>query len=204
MTILNISARPDRVVFVTDTIGAGDGIPAGLEVSKILPLVHADMIFAGRGYADMLWAVWSSFYRCPLPLSIDVVAEHMPAMMRTAQTVLYGEGRLSRNTMFEGLGDLQLFVAGRSRQAGTFRVLHWELDAFGQIAGHVEVGNAFAPIDGVALPAALPDSDAEWMILARRQLKVFRSAHPGVHIGGSLIVAELSDRGLQVRNVGRI
>lgn len=54
-----------------------------------------------------------------------------------------------------------------------------------------------------ARPAVLPDSDADWLALAREQVADCRRMLP-YPIGGNLIIAELTANSLQVRNLGAI
>lgn len=195
MSVLNVCMLPDRVVISTDTIACT--APRGgsaFATSKLLPLVHADMVFAARGRVDLLWLVWSHFLRLHEDVHLDALPAMMPEVLRYTQNATRDENR-----------ELQLFVVGRSRDAGRFRALHWEQDAKGNLVGHrEELGCYLSPYERKVAPPVLPDGPENCMTVVRQQIADHRCSLPGIPIGGDLIVAELSNQGLHIRNVGRI
>jgi len=208
MTLLNVHVQADRAMVMVDTTGylADDPADAGFQCSKILPLVHADTVFAARGQVALMWSAWSQFFLAR-DTHFDAIATAMLGMLksmvletqRTAPHILQAGA-------FRGTSSvLELVVVGRSREAGgKLQAKHWTVDSKGEIQGPVEIEGSVAPLaDEASRPAALPDSLADWVKLARVQVADWRRIMPGTPIGGSLLVAELSD-GLHVRNLGRI
>jgi hypothetical protein len=207
VTLLNLSVRPDRATIMVDTMTfrAENPTAEGFETSKLLPLVHSETVFAGRGQVPLIFGVWSRFY-----LERDAHFDMICGLMtETLQGTLLEARRQGVQVIHPGVSHLghalELLVVGRSRETGGLRAMYWEVDVKGEVRGPVETGGYLSPLrDAAAKPAVLPDCEADWLTLVREQVADCRRILPGVPIGGSLIVAELSDQGLQVRNVGRI
>ena len=207
MSILNVRVQPDRALVLVDTRGFMAEDPGtGFECSKILPLVHADTIFAARGQVALMWSLWSRFY-LDRDMHFDAI---VAGMLGTLKPILLETKRTAPHVLQAGahLGGsvLELFVVGRSREAGgRLRAMHWAVDTKGDVLGPVEAEGYVSPLrDAAAKPTTLPDSIGGWVSLVREQVADWRRILPGVPIGGSLIAAELSDLGMQIRNIGQI
>jgi len=208
MSLLNVRVQRDRATILVDTMGfrAEDPTAAGFTMSKLLPLVHCETVFAARGQVNVIWGVWSAFY-----LEHDVHFDMIVGKMTATLQGMLLEARRNGVQLLQAGGDcrlgnpLELIVVGRSRETACPRAMYWEINAKGDVQGPIEVEGYVSPLrDATARPAVLPDCDADWLTLVREQVADCRRILPGVPIGGSLIVAELSDQGLQVRSCGQI
>jgi hypothetical protein len=206
MSVLNVRVQADRATILVDTMGfrAEDPTAEGFMASKLLPMVHCETVFAARGQVNLLWGAWSAFFLqrdVHFDMIVGKMTETLQGMLLEARSngvqLIHGDARFGT--------PLELFVIGRSRETGGLRAMYWAIDTKGEVQGPVEAGGYLSPLrDAAAKPAVLPDGEAEWMTLVREQVADWRRLLPGVPIGGDILLAELSDQGLQVRNVGRI
>jgi hypothetical protein len=204
MTILNAWVSPERVIVAMDTAGDGSCGPnrESGEVSKMIPLVHASCIFAGRGSTDFMRWAFEAFHTQPRS-DFDSIAVGIPSALAIARAQMIE--MIERH----GISDYPLaqsfFVFGWSHHRQRMAGVHWKIDA-DRNSKYSNIGDSYiAPWTSELgeAPLMVP-SDDELLAMARRQAAHFQLLYPGAGFGGRLVVAEITQGSMLIRDLGSL
>lgn len=181
MSILNVWVSETRALVGVDT----DGVMGGaehVEFSKLIPLVHANVVFASRGDREFLLELFSAFARNRVPVTFDVIEQHLTKVVA---------GIVIRWRCLGHLADYQFAIVGWSEHRGRMAAL-WATGNTGDDGIDLdEIESRMAPWHDSLGRAPVPDSH-EAMAGAAQQQASWLQAQPGAAGGGRLIVAELT------------
>lgn len=190
MSILNVWVSETKALIGVDT----DGIMGGaehVEFSKLIPLVHANVVFASRGDREFLVDLFTDFAQNRIAVTFDVIEEHLLAVVA---------GIVKR---WRGLGyiaDYQFAIVGWSERRGRM-VAIWATGNTGEDGIDLdEIESRMAPWHESLGRAPVPDSH-DVMAGAAQQQASWLQAQPGAAGGGRLIVAELTRDSMSIRSL---
>lgn len=197
MTIVNVAIRHDRAIVAVDTqtiAKLDDDFPefdSTRDVSKMIPLVHANTVFAVRGSLAWLPIAFGQMFTMALENGIDDVASVLPSLLNAVSADPSIPAAVSE-------GPQEVWAVGWSKKRGCPRgiVCIRQPDATFEVH---EVGEAVAPeLESDIPPMWQPEQMAA---LARRQVAMQRERFPGAPIGGRLLQAEITATGMTIREV---
>lgn len=190
MTILNAWVQPDRAVVTIDTEGR-DSRFGVLDVSKMVPLVHANLLLANRGSGGLIGIIYSGLSR--VPCDFDTTVEMMPELA-LASLVEYERVATVHGVPLSDLSPVdQLLVAGWSLKAEQMQGwLFVRKNGERRFVPRPVKPWWVAPGGCFAADPAVPEGPADLERIARQQTDWHRAAHPGQAIGGRLISAEIT------------
>jgi len=201
MTILNVWLNEAQASVAVDTVSAQSDISSGGEMSKLLVLPHANVVFAARGSMD--WLRWTFEFFHHKPYDMDSIERDIAVGLATARRFLLS--RMAAERVKLPLA-LELVVVGWSAARNSIVGLRSVVDADGIAATSIINGWVMAPWDLAALGEPRPSrpDDAELLSVAGRQLAHYRPLYPNAGFGGRLIVAEITRGSMVIRDVGTL
>lgn len=205
MSILNAWRSEHRALVGVDTCGlrlAGPEVMTQYDVSKMLLLPHANVVFAARGSQRLLAAV---FDLCSEQPNFDVIESHLKDITGIAVDLTT---RLARNAGLTNpppdLFNIEFIVCGWSEQRRSMTIVLCRQSA--------EAPAVLEPVDDCVLAPwdiedlgeyIFPNSIDTMMSVARTQAAFLqRKALPNVAFGGRFLIAELWSDGCQIRQAG--
>lgn len=194
MSILNVWIEPDAALVGVDTatgMTREDGTP--LEFSKMFPIVHANTIVAGRGHSLFLSSL---FVMCNGRGDFDSLVEEMPLLLQLAFDQIKDLPLLAPP---EGIDRQMIVVVGWSAKLGRMagRDYIQEDRARGFVASEI-TPHHLAPWDDSFAGLPDPKTPADMANLASEQVRMMREKAPDAAAGGRFIVAEITQRGMQI------
>lgn len=190
MSILNVWVSETKALIGVDT----DGLMGGadhVEFSKLIPLVHANVVFASRGDREFLMELFTAFARNPIPVAFDVIEQHLTEVVA---------GIVVRWRDLGHIADYQFVIVGWSERRGRMAAI-WATGNTGDDGIDLdEIESRMAPWHNSLGRAPMPDS-REAMAGAARQQAAWLQAQPGAAGGGRLIAAELTRDEMTIRSV---
>jgi hypothetical protein len=201
MSLLNFHVGNDRVILCVDTAVCHTS-GARYEHSKMIPLLHANVVFALRGHLKLLEHVFSESLW--FAADFDSLTAKAPTVLRTAWD------HMASKFKQEGLADSLINHPNDVVIAG------WSAERERMDAKLYEVGPesirttatpwCVAPFQPFREPLNPPSSQAAMLSIARRQADWIKAnwTSVGGHIGGEppgnnrLLVAELTRESLRV------
>lgn len=205
MSVLNVFPGHDRVLFAVDTAAAMVASPQavtdstpGLDLnergaSKIVPLVHAGAVIAGRGNLLFLATAFGRML-CETDRDFDVLCDRLASACNDAARVISAAAEAHG---FKAPGELgEVVMAGWSRRLKTMRTVAVFADQFGGMELYDLEQPWITPgVEGFPVFPPAP-SAAEIQRVTIEQVLHFRSAADPCY-GGSMIMAEVSRRGVR-------
>lgn len=192
MSILNAIVTLDTAIVGVDTETISADCRTVGRFSKMVPLVHANTIFAGRGTAVFLSAVLSSLHLTGGE-DFDGLVARLPAAAEEAyKMLLIVASRLGQRDT-TSLGGQTAVLVGYSAKRGRMVCFECEQEAHGQgFKCSDDHGYHIAPwaasLDRLPQPATM-----ELMIhYARAQIRLMKEKAPQLVTGGQLIVAKMT------------
>lgn len=205
MSLLNVFVSPSRVLISVDTHAFSPHGSGNYEISKLIPLAHANTIIAARGVNTFLL---EAFARCFLlqradcdrinawlPDAIDEIWKRVAA--------LAAQGGLAA----EALGGCDLVVGGWSASLSAMSAVRYarEPNASSFVVVPIHSCMIAPKIDWKCHDHdRAPDSLALMQGIARSQVNHILATEPGQPIGGRLLVAEITRDGISIRNLGKL
>ena len=188
MSLLNVWVSPELALVAVDTDGLNPGGPR-FGMSKLLPLVHAQTVFAARGDRRFLWDLFSRFYLSSANVDYDAIVDGLPELLASVIANVRQEAQAPFGYQFAivGWSPLHRRVCGR-----------WYVGRTNEDAYDVdELGARVAPWQDKEA-ARVPDSQENIRWLAKRQASWLRAE--GAAGGGRLLVAQLTRHEIIVRD----
>lgn len=205
MSIVNAWIWPERAIVQVDTEGHCP-IFGVIEVSKMVPLVHANAILACRGNGGLLSLLYSGLGRVPCDFDslVELIPQVTPQMVAHYQQQARDAG-LTDEQMAEICATDQIILVGWSETAG--RMQGWRFERWG-----AETKFKTYPIDPWCIaPAAdfdaslpMPQGDDDLKRIAKRQTALHREQLPGKAIGGRALCAEITRSSMTIKDLGEI
>lgn len=204
MSLLNIHVAPERAFVGVDTLAhRGDGRPQ--HMSKLFALTHVGGVLAVRGSVG--------FSLVLLPYLLYTPGDFDAIVAAAAKSGPVWE-EASKRARAEGVelaggpaGCAEFVLAGYSPREGRVVGKGFAKDSLVRPFVPFEVGAprpGFMTAPGIADCAIVPSDAASMLELARLQVKAHRAAAPAIHVGGRLILAEVTRAGISIRDVGEI
>ncbi|WP_416268821.1 hypothetical protein SD235_04845 [Burkholderia cepacia] len=180
MTILNFVVAPNRVTLCMDTAGNDPDTGRPGHVSKMLHLPHANVLFAMRGPVG---ALHDCAQRCNFAM--------LPNFDEVAWQVFRDEPEVPQPPLMD------FFAFGWSDKLNAMAAIGYTFAGGPGRPSIAQYDSCFAPWSEDLGP--LPMASTSTVVDAvARQISWGTSAMPGVSWGGSLLVAELTQNGLNV------
>lgn len=199
MSLLNSWIAPEKALIACDTqVIDRHGVRS--ELSKLIPLVHANLILATRGHIDFLSLV---FIQCNVtPCDFDWVSDRMPQVLDHSFECLIAAGRLNGFTDLSVFDKQSILMVGwsksRCQMHGKFYLQETPKTGFiGQDVNSYCV-NPWEPNRGSPV---VPNGKAELEQLALAQIHFMRRTWPDAACGGRLLIAELDRKGMTIEEV---
>lgn len=192
MSLLNVWVSPERALIAVDTDGMNPGGPH-FGMSKLLPLVHAQTVFAARGDRRFLWDLFSRFHLSSADVDYDVIVDNLPQMLASLIAGLRQDGHVPFSYQFAIVG----WSPVQQRVCGRWYVGRTDEDGYDVD----ELGARVAPWQDTET-ARVPDSPENVRWLAERQASWLRAEDTAG--GGRLLVAQLTRREIIVRDEGQL
>lgn len=205
MSLLNVFVSPSRVLVSVDTNAISPHGNGNYEISKLIPLAHANTVLAARGVNTFLLEVFAGCFLLPradcdrinawLPGAIDEIWKRVAA--------LAAQGGLAENI----LGGCDLLVAGWSPSLSAMSAVRYarEPNAHAFTIDPIHACMIAPKIDWKCHePDRAPDGLTLMQGIARNQVDHILAAEPGQPIGGRLLVAEITRDGIAIRNMGKL
>jgi hypothetical protein len=200
MSLLNVWLSQDKALIGVDTKGmSGDG-KQSVEVSKIFPLVHANVILAGRGYMPFLGIVSSALHS--IGGNFDAIVERLPEVLPAAFRAFATEmtkGGYDPKSDGIDLHRQDVMLVGWSPKRGRMVGMVYRQRAAdeGFVAKEFSpwTVNPWEPVQGGPYE---PSSYEAHERLAREQARFTQKTVGKRFIGGRLLIAELTRDSLSV------
>lgn len=195
MSIVNVLVDRDRAVVAVDTqvlVQVDHEHPPTMgHMSKMLPLVHVNTVLASRGDPRFMLHAFSTLNPiCDDAMGVDFIADLLPTLLNAELRVVPPEV----------LGQShEVYAVGWSKATGHARGVR----CFRPVGGEFtlqEVGESIGPDLGLGSvpPIRWPDQMTK---VARRQVALQRDAFPDAAIGGRLLQATITERGMTIENL---
>ncbi len=205
MSLLNVFVSPDRVLIGVDTYALSPHGLGGYEISKLIPLVHANAIVAGRGLNTFLIEVFAGCFLLPRADfdQIDIrLCQRVDDVWQSVEAAAVHGGLAP-----DALGACDLVVAGWSSSMSTMSAVHYARRPGEHGFGRSEIrGRFIAP--AVAMrgcdPASATDAFALMRSIAQAQVRGVLGSQSEQPIGGRLLIAELDRHRFDIRDAGRL
>lgn len=192
MSLLNVWVSPDRALIAVDTDGMTPGGPH-FGMSKLLPLVHAQTVFVGRGDRRFLWDLFSRYHLANADVDYDAIVDSLPTLLASVIAGLRQDEREHFEYQFAIVG----WSSAQERVCGRWYVGRTDDDGYDVD----ELGARVAPWQSKEAPR-VPDSQENIRWLAERQVAWLQSE--GSAGGGRLLVAHITRREIVMRDEGQI
>jgi len=208
MSIMNALVTPDRVLVGVDTEAdserQSDKVPKRYEISKLFPLVHANVVMAARG---------SHAFHMPVLFHLSVseaatydamVTDLSGALVRMVDQAHAAIRCAGASPSFD-IGTQEIYLFGWSDQSSRMMGTAFTRDPN---SGQWEVLSIDDGVDsGWVAPWGEdwgeyrePQDLEEMQALAHSQVRITRERAPEVAIGGRLIVAELTRESVSIKS----
>lgn len=190
MSLLNVLVREQDAFVAVDTLASGG------TMSKMIPLLHTGVVFAGRGDRRFLHDLFDVYYLGSGHFDFDEIIHHMPTAIRA---VADHQGREKPG---QELGDYIVTVVGWSAKDNRMR---------GFTFSGLNKPNADIRTDPVKCNVGpwesnerppMPDGPENLLALAAKQVPMFKALN--TIGGGNLIMAHITKDEIHVRNLGAI
>jgi hypothetical protein len=199
MSLMNIGVSPNRTraIMCADTRAASHEGPT--EASKLWVLPHLHAVVGGVG----LWLKVHMIANTAMMLqSVDALFDTMPAVMQQVDgqiEVMLPRGGRAPLSIEQQRTTVCAVIAWHN---GQIRARVWNGFDDPAFAAH-DIGNSYLnPAVSLAdIGGRDPLSDAEMEVAARLQVSTYRGTREGIELGGRLLAAEVSERGITVRTV---
>ena len=195
MSLLNAWVSPDRALVAVDT----DGItPAGehFEISKMLPLVHARTLFAGRGDRKFLHDLVKCYFLAATAVTYDDIVDHLPVAIAHTLAAFKQEGAAPFEYQFAVVG----WSPAQQRVCGQWITGSSSDDGY----DCEELGQRVAPWNPPEMGVPVMPSSVDAMTqIAKVQAEWLRS-QPNSAGGGRLIVAEVTKDRMTIESVAEV
>lgn len=192
MSLLNVWVSPERALVAVDTDGMTPGGPH-FGMSKLLPLVHAQTVFAGRGDRRFLWDLFSRYHLANADVDYDAIIDSLPQLLASVIAGLRQDGYAPFDYQFAIVG----WSPVQQRVSGRWYVGRTDDDGYDVD----ELGARVAPWQDTEA-ARVPDSHQNIRWLAERQVSWLRAE--GAAGGGDLLVTEVSKDQLTIQRIDHI
>lgn len=178
MSLLNVHVSPERALVAVDTAGTG---PLGnFQIAKLYPLVHANVVLAGRGDRRFIFDSFACLSLADGHVDYDAAVDSFPEMLqRMALHAGAGAPDIPYNIAVVGYSKKEASVCGRWYEGST---AGGKIDTF-------SLGCRIAPWESDGEPT-IPDSFDRNIKLARQQIQAHSSI--GLSAGGNLLIAEVT------------
>lgn len=218
MTLVNAWIERGRALVAADTV-ACDETSGGLlrradgtlaEDTKLVALPHLRCVLTSLGALELRhWLQLRAMY---LP-DVDQAAERMPVLLQEAGSAI---GLASRRgcgsavfKRYGHAGDTVLTVGWSARRGQVVGLAFKSQDGFRSVRVDEHAATGDGAVVGFYSPGVLdrygfPADDDTMLQLARRQVDACRVKHPGAAIGGRLMLAEVTERAITVREAGQL
>ncbi len=200
MSLLNVIIG-DRVGWVAfDTDGATLRSGAAYSWSKAIPLVHANTIFACRGERVFLGHIFIAAYISEGLDSFDDLELAFPRLLSEA-SAKYVINSKHAGADISGLG-LDVRMVGWSAKRGNAAQLTADRPPGATEFVVAESACTVAPsLDEDPIDLSTVERMTDY---ARRQVAQFRKSDPGLPIGGTLMLADLTEHGMSIRKIAEL
>lgn len=206
MSIMNVIVKPDRAYVAVDTAAATtQGRKGCVETSKMVPLVHANLIFAARGALTVMHNLASWCMSIDRTANFDYLAGLLPEMMdqfherlmhqvqsQTGEVPHHQEVEIALVGWSEGKKNMACLLLSNDRGQGPYsaKIAQCVISPF-------PGDDAMQRMSEVTVP----DIESYMAVVANEQVKFVRRQFPGQPIGGRLIVAEITKDRMTVESV---
>jgi hypothetical protein len=166
-----------------------------LEISKLCPIVHSNLVLAGRGPTDMLALAWQHAQFVP---NIEALEVAMPEILDRAHIQYVTQGKAIGFSDEDIAQGFELTMVGWSEARGRMVGTRYAKKPGESFAPNPIDSANVAPGEGVCWPPGGLRTVAQMESIAHEQVRYMRAAQPDVGIGGKLIVVELSRHGMRI------
>ena len=207
MSILNVIVQPERAWVAVDTAGMDGRTGNAIEVSKIVPLAHANLLFAARGAQVVMHNLAAWCMSLEKTADFDLLANFPPGFMDSFHERLMHQCRAQgyepavqeAEIAIVGWSENQQRVASllfrRSQGAAAYEVTHPE-----QYIAPIFDDDAQKRLGEQTVPSML-----EYMrLVAKEQMAWAKRYGQASHMGGRLLLAEVTRIETRIRPVCRL
>lgn len=200
MSLLNISIAPTRALIGVDTCGQmlnGQLV----HTSKMIPLVHAGVVFAGRGELKFLNFV---YHLCHTPCWFDGIAHDMEVVLAMAYREMLAATAAAGLDAAITEAPNQIAVVGWSRERNCMAGFNYMQVDREHFAREEIKGGLLSPGDIPVEHHEHVNSEAAMLRVARAQVAFCHRRYPGKPIGGRLLVATVEPGRLAINDAGSL
>lgn len=195
MSLLNVLLFPDRALVAADTRCKNYQSGGYFDGSKMFPIVHANVLIAGRGdriFADLVFQWYGGCETCDFDSIADGLSENL---------LMIGERYASIPGVHVG-GDELVIVGWSEKHRAMQGLLCVRPDGNSEFTVSRMVTGSIGPRLTADLSHVQCADHVESLIeIARAQTRQVRKEQPGLPIGGRLLLAELTRDTLSVRTI---
>lgn len=194
MSLVNVWISPDRALVGVDTEGVTlDGTHN--EVSKMIPLVHANLVLATRGHMGFLNALFGTSYA--VGGDFDAIVEKMPMILSYAFNHLMSQAS-SAGVADQGNFDRQdAFIVGWSRKHCRMLGMSYSQEtAKDGFTGREIDSWCVSPWEDPGVMPPIPNTPEVLKEVARTQASFASDPRSEAAVGGRLLVAEITRDGI--------
>ncbi len=197
MSILNVWVTPEAVTVFVDTATTPNGI-ALAHASKLIPLVHSNIVLAGQGHLLFLYSVFTHMQFLHAA-DFDELLHALPELLKLVFEK-HREFWLSRwPDDHLSLVTQSVVVAGWSPTTRGMRAWVFLQTDDGGFIGEEIARCYYAPADAAIQPPRHPSNRAEVLKLANLQVGLYNALEDRYAIaGGHLVMAEVTRDNLWV------
>lgn len=198
MSLVNFRVDSDRALIAVDTIAGTSNFK--IHANKMFPIPHAGLIVCGRGSHEFLKEVAGL---CALLSGIDEVRELLPHALPHLLTLVRIKALLLLKYRREVMEAQEVYVFGWSDAKNEMTVIAFKKERGSrEFSIDEDIYESVAPKLNREFPPL--DSVEALMRVAAEQVRDAMQDDPSKHIGGRLIVAELTREACKVRCAGDI
>ncbi|PBS11939.1 hypothetical protein CMZ82_12440 [Lysobacteraceae bacterium NML93-0792] len=204
MSIVNVSVSPGRAIVAVDTAVAGCRI-GDLPTTGRAQKAHiiGTAVIAGRGNVGMLKFVCLELMNIDAIADVDLIVASLPMVLPRAKAHLDHAQAQAGGVAGPYAQGCELAVVGWSQQRGALRAITADF----KDDGRVYLDEIHSTCAGPGIPGAESmdmSTPVAMQTLARAQVAHLASVDPEAPIGGELIVYEVMQGGIIMRQMGAI
>lgn len=198
MSLLNVWLSGQSALVCVDSDAFVPGTGRRHEVSKFLPLAHANALLGMRGNWWVGAIVWQAF--CLLDFDEMVALAAGPDFFKKSVKMVDAAGKGAPPGVVGG--ESSLVLVGYSRSARAMQA--WAYDEASQFHPTEIRDRYVGPCDTSTEPYEEGSTVVDMHQLAQAQVRLFRAQWPDLACGGRLIVAEISPRRMMISDIGAL
>lgn len=208
MSVLNIIVSHDRAWVAVDTAGTDACTGNALEVSKMVPLVHASLVLAARGATTVMHNLAAWCMSLDRTADFDLLAGFPPGWMDEFHTHLASQVR-AQTGREPAAQETEIVIVGWSASQQRMALLAFRRGA-GMDSYQVQTPDIYiAPWPGDEAMNRLAEitvpNMAEYMrVVSDEQMAWSKHTNQVGPIGGRLLIAEVTRDAITIRDAGAI